>query len=51
MDAEGIKSLPWILVWGELFFLMMRYGCGAHTMGGHGGWRWTHFSSDHRTGS
>ncbi len=36
MDAEGIKSLLWILVWGGLFFLMMRYGCGSHIMGGHG---------------
>lgn len=37
MDAEGVKSLLWILVWGGLFFVMMRYGCGAHIMGGHGG--------------
>ena len=36
MDAESIKSLLWILLWGGLFFLMMRYGCGAHIMGGHG---------------
>lgn len=38
MDAEGLKSLLWIVVWGGLFFLMMRYGCGAH-IGGHGGHR------------
>lgn len=36
MDAEGIKSLLWIVIWGGLFFLMMRYGCGAHVMGSHG---------------
>ena len=24
------------LIWGGLFFLMMRFGCGAHMMGGHG---------------
>lgn len=37
MDTEGVKSLIWILVWGGFFFLMMRHGCGAHIMGGHGG--------------
>ena len=36
MDTESIKSLLWILIWGGLFFVMMRYGCGAHMMGGHG---------------
>jgi YHS domain-containing protein len=36
MDAEGLKSLGWIVLWGLLFFVMMRYGCGAHVMGGHG---------------
>ncbi len=36
MDAESLKSLVSILIWGGLFFLMMRYGCGAHVMGGHG---------------
>jgi len=35
MDAESLKSLGWILLWGGLFFVMMRYGCGAHMMGGH----------------
>ena len=25
-----------ILVFGALFFLMMRFGCGAHMMRGHG---------------
>ncbi len=37
MDTESLKSLLWILVWGGLFFIMMRYGCGRHMMGGHGG--------------
>ena len=36
MDAESLKSLLWIVLWGGLFFVMMRYGCGAHIMGGHG---------------
>lgn len=36
MDAESLKSLGWFLIWGGLFFVMMRYGCGAHMMGGHG---------------
>jgi YHS domain-containing protein len=36
MDTENLKSLGWLLVWGALFFVMMRYGCGAHMMGGHG---------------
>jgi YHS domain-containing protein len=35
MDTESLKSLGWLLVWGGLFFVMMRYGCGAHMMGGH----------------
>ena len=35
MDPESIKSLLSFLLWGGLFFLMMRYGCGAHMMGGH----------------
>lgn len=37
MDTESIKSLISILVWGAAFFLMMRFGCGAHVMGRHGG--------------
>jgi len=36
MDTESLKSLGWILLWGGVFFLMMRYGCGRHMMGGHG---------------
>lgn len=36
MDTESLKSLLPLLAWGALFFLMMRYGCGAHVMGGHG---------------
>lgn len=35
MDVAALKSLVWILVWGGLFFFMMRFGCGAH-IGGHG---------------
>ena len=37
MDTESLKSLGWLLLWGGLFYIMMRYGCGAHMMGGHGG--------------
>lgn len=33
MDAEGLKSLLWFLIFGALFFVMMRYGCGAHIGG------------------
>jgi YHS domain-containing protein len=36
MDTESVKSLVSLLIWGGLFFLMMRFGCGAHIMGGHG---------------
>jgi hypothetical protein len=36
MDTESLKSLLSILLWGGFFFLMMRYGCGAHMMGAHG---------------
>ncbi len=36
MDMESLKSLAWLVVWGGLFYVMMRYGCGAHVMGGHG---------------
>ena len=36
MDAESLKSLGWFLLWGGLFYVMMRYGCGAHMLGGHG---------------
>jgi YHS domain-containing protein len=31
-----LKSLGTLLFWGLPFFLMMRFGCGAHLMGGHG---------------
>ncbi len=36
MDTESLKPMLSILIWGGLFFLMMRFGCGAHMMGGHG---------------
>jgi len=35
MGAEGVSTLVWILIWVGLFFVMMRYGCGAHMRGGH----------------
>ena len=35
MDAEALKTLGSLLLWGALFFFMMRFGCGAHIMGGH----------------
>lgn len=28
-----MNSLIYFLIWGGLFFLMMRFGCGAHVMG------------------
>ena len=32
-----METLLWFAIWGGLFFLMMRFGCGAHVMGhGHG---------------
>jgi YHS domain-containing protein len=32
-----MSTLLYFLFWGALFFLMMRFGCGAHIMGhGHG---------------
>lgn len=34
MDAAALKSLLWLIIWGVLFFVTMRYGCGAH-IGGH----------------
>jgi YHS domain-containing protein len=36
VDTESIKQLGSLLIWGGLFFVMMRFGCGAHMMGGHG---------------
>jgi len=33
-----MEALIYFLIWGALIFLMMRFGCGAHLMGGrHGG--------------
>lgn len=37
MDPATLKSIGSILFWGVLFFFLMRFGCGAHIMGGHGG--------------
>lgn len=32
-----MDTLLWFALWAGLFFLMMRFGCGAHVMGhGHG---------------
>ncbi|MEO8386167.1 MAG: YHS domain-containing protein [Betaproteobacteria bacterium] len=36
MDTESLKGIGSLLLWGGLFFVMMRFGCGAHMMGGHG---------------
>ena len=36
MDIESLKPLLSLLLWGLLFFFMMRFGCGAHIAGGHG---------------
>lgn len=36
MDPESLKTLGTLLFWGALFFVMTRFGCGAHMMGGHG---------------
>lgn len=36
MDADTLKSALTLIAWVALFFLMMRYGCGAHMMGRHG---------------
>lgn len=38
-------NVLYFLVWGAIFFFMMRYGCGAHVMGhahhsGHGDGSW-----------
>ena len=36
MDIESLKPLLSLLLWGALFFFMMRFGCGVHMAGGHG---------------
>ena len=36
MDIESLKPLLSLLLWGAVFFFMMRFGCGAHMAGGHG---------------
>lgn len=28
-----MSTLAYFLVWGAFFFIMMRFGCGAHIMG------------------
>lgn len=32
-----MEGLVWFLILGGLFYFMMRYGCGAHMVHGHGG--------------
>lgn len=32
-----MDGLLWFLIFGGLFYVMMRYGCGAHSVHGHGG--------------
>lgn len=36
MDIQSLKPLLSLVLWGVLFFLIMRVGCGAHMAGGHG---------------
>lgn len=36
MDLDTLKNVGWLLLWGGLFLVMMRYGCGAHMAGGRG---------------
>jgi YHS domain-containing protein len=32
-----MEGLLWLLVWGAVFYFMMRFGCGSHMVhGGHG---------------
>lgn len=33
-----MEGLLWFLILGGLFYFMMRYGCGAHMVHGHGGY-------------
>ncbi len=32
-----MEGLIWLLIYAGLFYFMMRYGCGAHMIHGHGG--------------
>ena len=32
-----MNNLVWFLIYAGLFFIMMRYGCGAHMLRGHSG--------------
>jgi YHS domain-containing protein len=32
-----MEGLLWLLIWGGLFYFMMRFGCGSHMVHGHGG--------------
>jgi len=31
-----MEGLLWFLIWGGFFYVMMRWGCGAHMVHGHG---------------
>ena len=31
-----MEGLLWLLIYAALFYVMMRYGCGAHMVHGHG---------------
>jgi len=41
MKEQSMSGLLWLLIWGGLFYFMMRFGCGSHMVhgahGGHGG--------------
>lgn len=41
MDPATVKSLMWLVIWGVLFFVSMRFGCGAHVAGHRHGHRQT----------
>ena len=32
-----MEGILWLLVWAAFFYFMMRFGCGAHMVHGHGG--------------
>ena len=32
-----MEGVLWLLVWAAFFYFMMRFGCGAHMVHGHGG--------------
>ena len=32
-----MEGILWLLIWAAFFYFMMRFGCGAHMVHGHGG--------------